>query len=52
MLAAFLYVPFLSTLLGQAPPSKMGYLIAAMAIPAVLAADAIHKRHRARTRRR
>ena len=50
MLAAFLYVPFLSTLLGQAPPSKMGYLIAAMAIPAVLAADAIQKRHLARTR--
>ena len=43
MLAAFLYVPFLSTLLGQAPPNTVGYLVAAMAIPAVLAADAIQK---------
>ena len=52
MLAGFLYLPFLSALLGHAPPNKVGYLVAATAIPAVLAADAIHKRHRARTRRR
>ena len=51
MLAAFLYVPLLSTLLGHAPPNYVGYLGAAMAIPAVLVADAIQKQHRARTRR-
>jgi magnesium-transporting ATPase (P-type) len=52
LLAGFLYLPFLATLLGHAPPNKAGYVVAATAIPAVLAADAIHKRHRARTRRR
>jgi len=52
LLAGFLYLPFLATLLGHAPPNKAGYMVAAMAFPAVLAADAIHKRHRARTRRR
>jgi magnesium-transporting ATPase (P-type) len=49
MLAAFLYLPFLSALLGQAPPNTVGYAMAAMAAPAVLAADAIHKRQRARS---
>lgn len=49
MLAGFLYLPFLSNLLGQAPPNAVGYIVAALAIPAVLAADAIHKRQRARS---
>jgi magnesium-transporting ATPase (P-type) len=52
MLAGFLYLPFLSRLLGQAPPNTLGYVVAAMAIPAVLAADAIQKQQRARSRSR
>jgi magnesium-transporting ATPase (P-type) len=52
MLAGFLYLPFLSTVLGQSPPNMMGYLVAAMAIPAVLAADAIQKQPHTRTRPR
>ncbi|MGF2944896.1 cation-translocating P-type ATPase [Mycobacterium sp. Lab-001] len=46
MLAAFLYVPPLAHLLGQTGPSWAGWLTALLAIPAVLAADAIHKRLR------
>ena len=44
MLAGFLYLPFLSALLGHAPPNAVGFAAAAVAIPAVFAADAIHKR--------
>ncbi|MFY2861081.1 hypothetical protein ACOJVU_15270, partial [Mycobacterium sp. THU-M104] len=46
MLAAFLYVPPLAHLLGQTGPSWAGWLTALLAIPAVLAADAIYKRLR------
>lgn len=49
MLAAALYIPFLSTLLGQAAPNAVGYVVAVMAIPAVLAADAVQKQQRARS---
>jgi magnesium-transporting ATPase (P-type) len=45
MLAGFLYLPFLASLLGHAPPTAIGYAVAVLAIPAVLAADAIHKRN-------
>jgi magnesium-transporting ATPase (P-type) len=48
MLATFLYLPLLSTVLGQAPPNAVGYFVAAMAIPAVFAADAVQKQHRKR----
>jgi magnesium-transporting ATPase (P-type) len=48
MLAGFLYIRPLRDLLGQAPPSDVGYGVALLAIPAVLAADAIHKRYRRR----
>ena len=44
MLAAFLYIPPLAHLLGQSPPSLAGVLAAALAAPAVLAADTGHKR--------
>ena len=44
MLAAFLYIPPLGHLLGQSPPSLAGVLAAALAAPAVLAADTVHKR--------
>jgi magnesium-transporting ATPase (P-type) len=49
MLAAFLYVPALADLLDQAPPTWQGFAVAALAIPAVVAADAMQKlvaRHR------
>jgi magnesium-transporting ATPase (P-type) len=52
MLAGFLYLPFLSTVLGHAPPNAAGYIMAALAIPAVLAADAIHKRQRTQSNSR
>ncbi len=43
-LLAFLYVPPLAHLLGQAGPSWAGLLAALLAVPAILAADALHKR--------
>jgi calcium-translocating P-type ATPase len=43
MLVGFLYFPPLADLLGQAPPSPVGFAVALLAMPAVLAADAIHK---------
>ena len=43
MLAAFLYLPPLADLLDQAPPTWVGFVIAAFAIPAVLAADTVQK---------
>jgi len=49
MLVGFLYFPPLADLLGQAPPSGAGFGVALLAMPAVLAADAIQK---ARLRRR
>lgn len=51
VLAVCLYVPYLAGLLGQAPPEPMGFLLAALAVPAVLAADWIHKSVRGRLRR-
>ena len=51
MLAGFLYITPLARLLGQAPPSSVGYLTAVLAIPAVFLADALHKKwkHRGAT---
>jgi hypothetical protein len=43
MLAGFLYLPPLADLLDQAPPSLAGLAVALVAIPAVLAAHALHK---------
>jgi hypothetical protein len=48
MLAGFLYLPPIADLLGQAPPSLVGFAVALLAIPAVLAADAIQKAAQAR----
>ncbi|WP_115787181.1 cation-translocating P-type ATPase [Arthrobacter silvisoli] len=39
----FLYVPPLAAILGQAPPSLAGAAAAVLAIPAVFAADFLHK---------
>jgi magnesium-transporting ATPase (P-type) len=44
LLAAFLGVPPLAALLGQAVPELVGWALAALAAPAVLLADAAHKR--------
>ena len=44
LLAAFVGLPPLAALLGQAPPSPVGWALAATAVPAVLVADAVHKR--------
>jgi calcium-translocating P-type ATPase len=49
MLAGFLYIAPLASVLGHEPPTFIGYLVALFAIPAVLIADAIQKQYR-RTR--
>jgi hypothetical protein len=46
MLAGVLYLQPLATLLGQAPPNAGSCLVALLAIPAVLSADALQKRYR------
>jgi hypothetical protein len=50
ILAAFLFVPPLAELLGGRPPSMVGWLLAAAAVPAVLLADTTYKAVRARRR--
>lgn len=50
MLAGFLYISPLARVLGQGPPYPAGYLAALLAIPAVLAADAIQKSWKGRKR--
>ena len=49
-LAGFLFFPPVARLLNQGPPPGPGWLVALLAAPAVLAADAIHKRRRVRRR--
>jgi Cation transporting ATPase, C-terminus len=44
LLGLMLYLEPIATLLGQAGPTAIGWLIAALAAPAVLLADAAHKR--------
>jgi hypothetical protein len=51
-LVGFLYLPAVADLLEHAPPPAAAAAVAFAAIPAVLAADAIHKTWRARRRRR
>lgn len=43
VLCGFLFVPPVARVLGHAPPPAAGLLVAMMAIPAVLAADALFK---------
>jgi calcium-translocating P-type ATPase len=52
LLAALLWIPPLGRLLGQTVPPVAAGLVSISAIPAVLAADALHKRARRRSRRR
>jgi calcium-translocating P-type ATPase len=42
-LVGFLFIPPVASLLGHAPPPLWGWAVAALAIPALLAADAVHK---------
>jgi magnesium-transporting ATPase (P-type) len=49
-LAGFLYIAPLARLLGHAPPDAAGFLVAILAIPAVLTADVVEKRFRRRHR--
>lgn len=48
-LAGFLFIPPVAGLLDQAPPPAAGFLVAALAFPAVVVADSLDKR---RVRRR
>ena len=50
LLAAMLWIGPVAHLLGQAPPPWQGALVAFGAIPAVLAADGLHKAVRRRIR--
>ena len=43
LLGLLLYLEPVASLLGQAPPTALGWLVAALAAPAVLLADAAHK---------
>ncbi|NUT18892.1 MAG: cation-transporting P-type ATPase [Hamadaea sp.] len=52
LLVGFLGVPWVAELLGGSWPSALGWAMASLAIPAVLAADAIAKTVRARRTRR
>jgi magnesium-transporting ATPase (P-type) len=47
-LAGFLLIPSLASLLDQAAPPPAGFAVAVLAAPAVLLADALHKRLRRR----
>jgi hypothetical protein len=51
MLIGFLYISPLAKILGQAAPNTAGYVMALLAIPAVLAADAVQKRWKGRRSR-
>ena len=50
LLGLLLFVEPLASLLGQAPPTALGWVVAALAAPAVLLADAAHKREMAARR--
>ena len=43
VLGAMLYVAPLASVLGQGPPTLIGWLVASLAAPAVILADALHK---------
>ena len=51
LLAGFLLIAPVASLLDHAPPPAAGFLVAALTAPAVLGADALHKRARAGRRR-
>lgn len=45
-LAGFLFIAPVASMLGQAPPTMAGLMVAVLAMPALLAADYLHKRFR------
>jgi magnesium-transporting ATPase (P-type) len=49
--AGFLFVPTVASVLGQRPPIGIGWLVAALSVPAVLAADLLDTRIRQRSAR-
>jgi len=51
LLAAFVGLPPLAALLGQAVPAPVGWALAVSAVPAVLVADTVYKRLGRRSRR-
>src|SRR6185312_9491656 len=50
LLVGFLVIPPLASLLGQAVPPVSALAVALLAAPAVIGADALHKRYRRRRR--
>jgi magnesium-transporting ATPase (P-type) len=50
LLGLLLFLPPLANVLGHLPPPPAGWLVAGLAAPAVLAADALHKRARQSSR--
>lgn len=48
LLGLLLFLPSLARLLGHAPPTALGWLVAALAAPSVLLADLVHKKLTAR----
>ncbi len=50
LLVGFLVIPPLASLLDQAVPPVSALVVAMLAAPAVIAADALHKRYRRRRR--
>jgi magnesium-transporting ATPase (P-type) len=50
MLAGFLYIPLFADLLDQAGPTWIGFAVALLAIPALILADTLQKRHVRRRR--
>jgi calcium-translocating P-type ATPase len=52
VVAGFLWIPPIADTLGQAPPSTWGWVVAAAAFPAILAADGVDKAFRRRRMRR
>jgi magnesium-transporting ATPase (P-type) len=52
LLAGFLLIPPVASILDHAPPPAAGLAVAVLAAPAVLAADALHKWRRARHQHR
>ena len=52
LLACFLYIPAIASVLGQAPPPAWGWVMAVAGIPVMLGVDALHKSLRRRRARR
>ena len=49
VVGCFLFVPVIADALDQAPPTTVGWIVAALACPAILAVDAVDKAFRRRS---